>query len=69
MTLAEGRMLLMDLLEHATQRERVYRHEWQVGDLVMWDNTATVHRGRHYDLSQRREMRRSTTEEVSLTPT
>lgn len=69
MTLAEGRMLLMDLLEHATQREHVYRHEWQVGDLVMWDNTATVHRGRHYDLSQRREMRRSTTEEVSLTPT
>ena len=69
MTLAEGRMLLMDLLEHATQREWVYRHEWQVGDLVMWDNTATVHRGRHYDLSQRREMRRSTTEEVSLTPT
>jgi len=37
MTLAEGRMLLMDLLEHATQREFVYRHRWQVGDLVMWD--------------------------------
>jgi alpha-ketoglutarate-dependent 2,4-dichlorophenoxyacetate dioxygenase len=64
MTLAEGRMLLMDLLEHATQRERVYRHEWQVGDLVMWDNTSTVHRGRHYDFSERREMRRATTEEV-----
>ena len=64
MTLAEGRMLLMDLLEHATQRERVYRHEWQVGDLVMWDNTSTVHRGRHYDFSERREMRRATTEEL-----
>jgi alpha-ketoglutarate-dependent 2,4-dichlorophenoxyacetate dioxygenase len=64
MTLAEGRMLLMDLLEHATQREFVYRHRWQVGDLMMWDNTATLHRGRHYDLGQRRELRRATTEEV-----
>lgn len=65
MTIAEGRMLLLDLLEHATQREFVYRHHWQVGDLVMWDNTATVHRGRYFDLSQRRELRRATTEEVA----
>lgn len=64
MTLPEGRMLLMDLLEHATQREFVYRHEWRVGDLVIWDNTATSHRGRWFDLSERREMRRATTEEV-----
>lgn len=68
MTLAEGRMLLMDLLEHATQREFVYRHRWSVGDLVMWDNTATVHRGRWYDLSERRELRRATTEEVQTSP-
>jgi alpha-ketoglutarate-dependent 2,4-dichlorophenoxyacetate dioxygenase len=65
MTLAEGRMLLMDLLEHATQREFVYRHHWQVGDLVMWDNTATLHRGRWYDFAERRELRRATTEEVA----
>lgn len=65
MTVAEGRMLLLDLLEHATQREFVYRHHWQVGDLVMWDNTATVHRGRWYDFSERRELRRATTEEVA----
>ena len=64
MTLPEGRMLLMDLLEHATQREFVYRHHWKVGDLVMWDNRAVLHRGRHFDLSQRREMRRATTEDV-----
>lgn len=64
MTIAEGRMLLMDLLEHATQRERVYRHQWRVGDLVIWDNTATLHRGRHFDLAQRRELRRATTQEV-----
>jgi len=66
MTIAEGRMLLMDLLEHATQREFVYRHHWQVGDLVMWDNTATLHRGRWYDLAERRELRRATTEEVAV---
>jgi alpha-ketoglutarate-dependent 2,4-dichlorophenoxyacetate dioxygenase len=65
MTLAEGRMLIMDLIEHATQRAFVYRHSWQVGDLVMWDNTATLHRGRYFDFAQRRELRRATTEEVS----
>ena len=65
MTLAEGRMLLMDLMEQATQRQYVYAHHWQVGDLVMWDNTSTVHRGRWFDLTERRELRRATTEEVS----
>jgi alpha-ketoglutarate-dependent 2,4-dichlorophenoxyacetate dioxygenase len=57
---AESRLLLFDLLEHATQRERVYVHKWQVGDLVMWDNRATVHRGRRFDLTERRELRRTT---------
>ncbi|MGH8764936.1 MAG: TauD/TfdA dioxygenase family protein, partial [Burkholderiales bacterium] len=64
MTVPEGRMLLMDLMEHATQRQFVYQHHWQVGDLVMWDNRAVLHRGRRFDLSQRREMRRATTEDV-----
>ncbi|GAB7544033.1 TauD/TfdA family dioxygenase [Cupriavidus sp. 8B] len=64
MTVAEGRMLLMDLLEHATQPQFVHRHEWQVGDLVIWDNRCTLHRGRRYDLSARRELRRTTTLDV-----
>ena len=64
-TLAEGRMLLAELLEHATQRERVYRHRWTVGDLVMWDNRCTLHRGRRFDLAQRRELRRTTTEDLA----
>ncbi|UUX97444.1 TauD/TfdA dioxygenase family protein [Aquabacterium sp. J223] len=68
MTVPEGRMLLWDLLEHATQREFVYRHQWEVGDLVMWDNTATLHRGRHFDFAERRELRRATTEEVVTSP-
>jgi len=49
---------------HATQREYVFRHHWRVGDLVMWDNRAVLHRGRRFDLSQRREMRRATTEDA-----
>src|SRR5262249_51867115 len=57
---AESRLLLSDLLEHATQRERVYAHKWQVGDFVIWANPAPVHRGRPLDPSQRRELRRTT---------
>ncbi len=63
MTLAEGRVLIADLLEHATQRQFVYRHAWRAGDLVMWDNRCTLHRGRRFDLAARRELRRVTTEE------
>lgn len=56
----EGRMLIRDLIEHATQREFVYTHNWQVGDLVMWDNRRTMHRARPFDESERRDMRRAT---------
>ncbi len=65
MTLAEGRVLLADLIEHATQREFVYRHVWRAGDLVMWDNRCTIHRGRRFDLDARRELRRVTTEDIA----
>jgi len=65
LTLAEGRLLLMDLLEHATQPRFVYRHQWQDGDLVMWDNRSTLHRGRPFDLTKRRELRRTTTLETA----
>ncbi|KQX19117.1 MULTISPECIES: TauD/TfdA dioxygenase family protein [unclassified Sphingomonas] len=65
MTVPEGRMLLQDLLEHATQREFVYRHKWTVDDLVIWDNRATLHRGRRFDFTEKREMRRSTTVDAS----
>jgi len=58
----EGRLLLRDLIEHATQVGFVYRHVWRVGDLVIWDNRATMHRARPFDdASHRRELRRVTT--------
>ena len=60
----EGRLLLRDLMEHATQREFVYRHDWRVGDLVIWDNRCTLHRGRPYDdASHPRDLRRVTTKD------
>jgi alpha-ketoglutarate-dependent 2,4-dichlorophenoxyacetate dioxygenase len=56
-----GRLFIAELLEHATQPRFVYTHRWQPGDYVMWDNRATLHRGRRYDLKKRRELRRTTT--------
>jgi len=63
--LAEGRLLLRDLMEHATQPELVYRHSWRVGDLVIWDNRCTMHRARPFDDAKyRRELRRVTTLDI-----
>jgi len=56
----EARAFLRDLIEHATQREFVYRHRWQVGDLVIWDNRQTMHRQRPFPANQARDMRRTT---------
>jgi alpha-ketoglutarate-dependent 2,4-dichlorophenoxyacetate dioxygenase len=57
----EALLYIQDLSEFATQREFVYRHNWQVHDLVIWDNAATMHRGLAFD-SQRypRDLRRVT---------
>ena len=61
----EGRLLLRDLMEHATRPELVYRHSWRAGDFVIWDNRATMHRARPFeDTVHRREMRRVTTLDV-----
>jgi len=66
MSVPEARILLGELLEHATQPRFVYVHEWTRGDLVMWDNRCTLHRGRRYDLDEKRELRRSTTADSAL---
>ncbi len=61
MPVPEGLFLIRDLLEHATQRDFVYSHAWRVNDLVIWDNRATLHRGRAYeDTLYPRDMRRVT---------
>ena len=64
-TLPEGRLLLRELIEHATQREFVHAHEWRAGDLVIYDNRATMHRARPFDDgAHRRELRRVTTLDI-----
>jgi alpha-ketoglutarate-dependent 2,4-dichlorophenoxyacetate dioxygenase len=60
MPMPEARALLRDLTEHATQRKFVYAHQWRLGDLVMWDNRAMMHRARRYDPSEVRELPRTT---------
>jgi alpha-ketoglutarate-dependent taurine dioxygenase len=56
----EGRALLDDLVEHSTTPERVYRHHWRVGDLVIWDNRGVLHRACPYDPTSPRDMHRTT---------
>ncbi len=64
---ADGRLLLWDLTAHATQRQFVYSHTWRVGDLVIWDNRVTMHRGRPHDEQQPRDLRRATTLDTAST--
>jgi alpha-ketoglutarate-dependent 2,4-dichlorophenoxyacetate dioxygenase len=64
---ADGCLLLGDLSAHATQREFVYSHRWQVGGVVIWDNRCTMHRGRPHNESQPRDPRRATTLEHEST--
>ena len=64
--LPEGRLLLRDLIEHATQPQFVYRHSWRERDLVIWDNRASMHRARPFDDQRyRRELRRVTTLDIA----
>lgn len=57
---AEGSALLARMMAWATQPAYVYVHEWQIGDIVMWDNTGTMHRVRPYDLDAGRLLHRTT---------
>ncbi|MBV8409592.1 MAG: TauD/TfdA family dioxygenase [Alphaproteobacteria bacterium] len=62
MTDEETETLIEELITHATQRQFVYAHRWRVGDLVMWDNRCTMHRGREFDDTRwPRDMQRATT--------
>ncbi|MSQ63439.1 MAG: TauD/TfdA family dioxygenase [Betaproteobacteria bacterium] len=59
---AQTEALLAELVAHATQRQFVYTHRWRVGDLVMWDNRCTMHRGTEFeDTRWPRDLQRATT--------
>jgi alpha-ketoglutarate-dependent taurine dioxygenase len=57
---AESRALLAELLDWSTQEQFRYAHDWQVGDLVMWDNTGMLHRALPYDAASERTLHRTT---------
>jgi alpha-ketoglutarate-dependent taurine dioxygenase len=51
--------LLVELRDWATQPQFIYRHQWSVGDLVIWDNTGTMHRATPYDPKSGRLLHRT----------
>jgi alpha-ketoglutarate-dependent 2,4-dichlorophenoxyacetate dioxygenase len=58
----EAEALVASLVAHATERRFTYLHRWRVGDLVMWDNRCTMHRGTPFDDTRwPRDMQRATT--------
>ncbi|RYE57163.1 MAG: TauD/TfdA family dioxygenase [Rhizobiaceae bacterium] len=57
---AESDALLDRLMAWASRPEYVYVHDWRMGDLVMWDNTGTMHRVRSYDMTAGRRLHRTT---------
>jgi len=56
----ESRALLGRLNEHATRPENVYRHDWKIGDVLMWDNCGVMHRAIPYGKDSGRLMHRTT---------
>lgn len=60
MELEEGRALLKELLDWCTQPQFCYRHQWQKGDMVIWNNPGVLHRAHHYTLDSGRLMHRTT---------
>jgi taurine dioxygenase len=57
----ESQPILDFLSRHSTRPEFIYRHRWQVGDLIFWDNRCTMHYAlSDYDFSVRRHMHRTT---------
>ena len=61
LTKPDGRLLIEELTEFATQEKFVYTHRWKKDDLVMWDNRRTMHRARKYeDTVEKRDLRRTT---------
>ncbi len=63
----DGKALLKELTDFATQRQFVYRHEWTRGDVVIWDNRCVMHRATPFeDLTYKRDMRRTTCREHEI---
>jgi alpha-ketoglutarate-dependent taurine dioxygenase len=53
---AEGRLLIQRLLAHITASDRIHRHRWSVGDVLIWDNRSMLHRAQGFDPRHARVM-------------
>jgi alpha-ketoglutarate-dependent 2,4-dichlorophenoxyacetate dioxygenase len=61
---AESKGLIEELIAFATQPHFIYAHQWRAGDILVWDNRCTLHRGTAYDYRRyKRDMRRATINE------
>ena len=56
----QSRRLLEKLTADAAKSPRTYKHAWDVGDLVLWDNRCVLHRGHPFPLDEARDMVRMT---------
>lgn len=64
----ESRGLIERIMNHCTEPRFIYDHIWRAGDLVMWDNSATVHRSTEYDTAlEPRVVRRTVVKGEALT--
>ena len=61
LSVAEGRAFLKELLDHVTQPQFCYRHEWKEGDLIVWDNRCVLHRATPYDTARYKRLMQRTT--------
>jgi len=61
LSVEDGRALLKELLEHVTQPQFCYRHEWQEGDLIIWDNRCVLHRATPFDTTRHKRLMQRTT--------
>jgi alpha-ketoglutarate-dependent 2,4-dichlorophenoxyacetate dioxygenase len=61
LSVEDGRALLKELLEHVTQPQFRYRHEWQEGDLIIWDNRCVLHRATPFDTTRHKRLMQRTT--------
>ena len=69
MSREEGRALLKELIEFATQPQYVFNIAYKPGDMAIWDNFCTMHRGGDFDeVNHRRDMRRTTVRERVSAP-
>lgn len=57
MNRADGQALIDAAIAHCTQAAAVYSHDWQVGDVLLWDERAVLHRGQPWDYCQPRTLR------------